>query len=284
MPLQKTRQWQKQFLNIKNSTMNNTFNVKRFGLLFKKTLLERPMQMFGFTGLTMAIVLILYVAVKSFTGFGTAQNISFIWGLAGGGCFLASFIFAYFSSAASGSSYLTLPASHLEKWLCGILIAGILYPLIFMLFYRVMDASFVTLYHNSLDPGSPFYKQQYESVYLFPFDGFIATKVYPMFLFLSGAMLLGSLYFNKVSFIKVAITICVLCIGGFALNWFLGILFFGNITDAAPFNHVTIPVGKGEGSIDSPKEAATIYFYSIVYIIPLLLWALAYIRLREKEF
>jgi hypothetical protein len=264
--------------------MNNTFNAKRFGLLFKKILLERPMQMFGFTGLILAIVLILYAVVKSFGGFGSAQNISFIWGLAGGGCFLASFIFAYFSSAASGSSYLTLPASHFEKWLCGILIAGILYPLIFMLFYRAMDASFVTLYHNSLDPGSPFYKQQYESVYLFPFDGTVAEKVYPVFLFLSGAMLLGSLYFNKVSFIKVAITICVLFIGGFALNWFLGMLFLGNITDAVQFHHVTIPVKKGEGSVESPKAAATIYFYSILYVIPLLLWATAYIRLREKEF
>ncbi len=264
--------------------MNDTFNVKRFGLLFKKTLLERPMQMFGFTSLSLVIVLILYAVVKSFSGFGSAQNISFIWGFAGGGCFLASFVFAHFSSTASGSSYLTLPASHFEKWLCGIVIAGILYPIIFMLFYRAMDASFVTLYHTSLDPGNPFYKQQYESVYLFPFNGIVAEKIYPVFLFFSGAMLLGSLYFNKVSFIKVAIIICALWIGGFALNWLLGILFFGNITDAVQFYRVTIPVGKGEGSVELPKTAATIFFVSVVYVVPLLLWALAYIRLREKEF
>jgi hypothetical protein len=264
--------------------MNNTFNARRFWLFFKKTLLERPVQLFGFTALILAIVLIIYAVCKSQIGFTAAQNISFIWGLAGGGCFLASFIFSYFSSNANGSSFLMLPASSFEKWLCGVLIAGILYPLIFMTFYRLMDAGFVAMYHKSLDPSGPFYKNMYESVYVFPFDGFLAWKVYPMFIFFSGAVLLGSLYFNKVSFIKVAIIVCVICIGGFGLNWLFAKVFFGNINDAAPFNHVTVPVGKEEGSVQLPKAISNIYFYCIVYIIPILLWLLTYVRLREKEF
>src|SRR5580693_6161311 len=102
--------------------MNNLFNAKRFWFLFKKTLLERPVQLFGFTALILAIVLIIYAVCKSQIGFIAAQNFSFIWGLAGGGCFLSSFIYSYFSSNASGSSFLTLPASSFEKWLCGVLI------------------------------------------------------------------------------------------------------------------------------------------------------------------
>ena len=264
--------------------MSNTFNLQRFGLLLKKTLLERPVQMFGFTGLLLSLVLILYVVAKSLIGYNAAQNLAFIWGLAGGGCFLASFVFNFFSSNAIGSSYLTLPASHFEKWLCGILIVGVLYPLIFMIFYRVMDASFVTIFHKSLDPASPFYKQQYESVYIFPFDGIVAWKVYPIFLFLTGAMLIGSLYFNKVGFIKTAIVICIVCIGSFGLNWFFAKLLFGNINDAAPFNHVSISVGKEDGSIELPEIAANIFDYTLKYIFPVSLWILAFIRLREKEF
>ena len=194
--------------------MNNTFHAKRFGLFFKKTLLESPVQMFGFTGLLLALVLILYVVAKTLSGFTAAQNLTFIWGLAGGSFFLASFVFGYFSSNACGSSFLTLPASQFEKWLTGVLIAGVLYPLIFLILYRVIDSSFVAIYHHSLDPASPFYKQQYESVYLFSLNGFVAWKVYPMFFFLTGAMLVGSLYFNKVAFIKTAIALCILCIGG----------------------------------------------------------------------
>ena len=129
--------------------MNNTFNAKRFGLVFKKTLFERQMQMFGFTALTLALVFITYTAFRTISGFELAQNITFILGFSLSSCFMASFVFAYFSSNASGSSYLTLPASSFEKWLCGVLIAGVLFPLIFLLFFRIVDASFVWFYHNN---------------------------------------------------------------------------------------------------------------------------------------
>ncbi len=264
--------------------MNNTFNARRFGLLLKKTVLERPMQIFGFTGLLMALVLIMYTVAKTLAGIGAAQNLTFIWGLAGGSFFLTSFMFSYFSSNASGSSFLTLPASHFEKWLSGVLIAGVLYPLIFFLFYRIVDGSFVAMYHHSLDPASPFYKQQYESVYLFSFTGIIAWKVYQMFFFLTGAMLVGSLYFNKVAFIKVAISICIFIIVIVGVNWLLGMLFFGNINEAGPLNHVTLPVGKEEGSIQVPERISDAFNYSLWYIFPAMLWLLAYTRLREKEF
>ncbi len=115
--------------------MRNVFDIRRFALLFKKTIMERPAQLSGLIGLMLVIIFILYFIFKTVVGFGAAQNIAFIWGLAGGGCFLASFVFGYFSSNANGSSYLTLPASHFEKWLCGVLITVVLYPLVFLLFF-----------------------------------------------------------------------------------------------------------------------------------------------------
>ena len=66
-------------------------------------------------------------------------------------------------------------------------------PAIFLLFYHLLDIGFVAAYHNSLDPNSLFYKQQYESVYTFDLNGRIAWKVYAMFLLLTGAMLTGAL-------------------------------------------------------------------------------------------
>src|SRR5438874_467595 len=98
--------------------MNNVFNLKRFSLLLKKTILERPMQFMGLTGLVLAATFIIYAATKYAMGWMPAQNLTFIWGLVGGGCFLASVVFGYFNNNASGSAYLTLPASALEKWLC----------------------------------------------------------------------------------------------------------------------------------------------------------------------
>jgi hypothetical protein len=264
--------------------MNNTFSARRFWWLFKKALLEKPFQTFGFTGLVLVIILILYTAVKSMWGFGFAQNITFIWGLPGGTFFLAAFVFGHFSSNASGSSYLTLPASHFEKWLCGILIAGIMFPILFLLFFRTMDAASVAAYHNSLDPSSPFYKQEYEDVYLFNLTGRIAIQVYSIFLILSGAMFTGALYFNKLAFIKTAIVTTIFFVLLYLINWLIARIFFGSINDAAPFQRVVIPVGKEEGSLELPSMWAMFFNYSVWFIIPAIFWLLAFTRLKEKEF
>jgi len=264
--------------------MNNTFQIKRFARLVKKTFLERPVQMFGFTGLLLALSLILYSIIKTFGGFGAAQNITFIWGLSGGGFFLASFVFGYFSSNAMGSTFLTLPSSNFEKWLCGVLITGVFYPVIFLLFFRLVDSSFVGIYRHGLDPAGPFYKQLYQSVYIFDFNGFVAWKVYPMYAFLAGSMLVGSLYFNKVAFIKTAIGISILIIGVIGINWLMATLFFGHINNAAPFNSVAIPAGKEEGSVELPRGFVDIINNGVWYVLPPILWLLAFTRLREKEF
>ena len=128
--------------------MNDIFEFKRFGLLFKKTILERPVQLLGIAGLALAATLIIYSAILYFTngmGWNIAQNLSFGWGVIGGGCFLSSVVFGYFSTNASGSAYLTLPASAFEKWLCGIIIIGVLFPGLFLIFYRFMDFCFLQL-------------------------------------------------------------------------------------------------------------------------------------------
>ena len=197
---------------------------------------------------------------------------------------MASFVFAYFSTNASGSSYLTLPASHLEKWLCGILIAAVIYPLAFLVFFRLMDASFISAFRSGLDPRDPLYKIQYASIFVFPFDGRNTWRVYSLSYFLSGSMLLGSLYFNKVGFIKSALTLCLICLGAFGLNWLFAVFIFGNINDAVPFDHVTIQIGNEVGSIEAPKLWASVFSNSLSYVIPILIWGLSFVRFCEKEF
>lgn len=264
--------------------MNNTFNAKRFGLLFKKTLLEKPMQIFGFTGLIFLLILIVYYIMKTFVGFQAAQNLSFLWGFVGGDFILAAFVFNYFGSNASGASYLTLPVSNFEKWLGGVLIAGILYPLAFLLFYRIMDAGFVAAYHHSLDPNGPFYKIRYASVYILGFTGRLPRQCYPMFLIFSGMMLIGSLYFNKVALVKVALFICIIFFTIYGLNYLFAVLLFNNIDDAFPFQHVAILVGKEVGTVELPENVYDPIWYFINFGLPVILWGVALIRLREKEF
>ncbi len=264
--------------------MNDTFNIKRFGWLFKKTLYERPAQLLGLIGLTLVIALLFYAVFRHLAPWDVGQNGSFMIGFIGGGTFLASFAFNYFTSNASGSSYLTLPASHFEKWLCAVLITGVIFTIVFLVFYRIIDTTLVGMYHKTLDPKGPFYKELYNSVQILPYDGFIATKTYMMFVNFTTAMLVGALFFNKAAFIKVALIVCGLFIAGSYLNYFMAKVVFDNIDKALPYYAVFIPVGKEFGKIVLPSYASKAVDICILYIIPSVLLVTAYIRLREKEF
>lgn len=265
--------------------MNDTFNMKRFTWFFKKTILERPMQLFGLIGLILLIDLLCYaIGINIKMVWDAVQELTFCYGFIGGGCFLASFVFNYFSSNARGASYLTLPASSFEKWLCGVLITVVLYTIIFLVFYRIMDTTFVGLYHKSLDPKNSFYKELYEHVNIFPYNGFVASASYKMFVNFTGAMLVGALYFNKAAFIKVALIVCGLFISAFFLNNMMANAFFNNVNKGVPFYFVLINMGKEFGKIELPLYASKAVDICILYIIPAVLLMTAYIRLREKEF
>ena len=97
-------------------------------------------------------------------------------------------------------------------------------------------------------------------------------------------MLLGSLYFNKVSVIKTAIALCIICVLIFGVNWLFATILFGNIDDASPFHGVALLVGNDVGSIELPAAIAKIGKYAFFYVMPATFWLLSFTRLREKEF
>jgi len=264
--------------------MNDTFSVKRFGWLFKKTLLERPAQLMCLTALSFSLSLIIYAVVRMMSNFDDAQNFSFLVGLVGGGCFLASFVFGQFTSNASGSSFLTLPASVFEKWLCGVVITGILYLFLFLIFFRLMDMAFVGIYHNGLDPKAAFYQEQYNAVHLLAYDELVARSSFIMFFNFAGIMLVGSLYFNKAAFIKVALITCGICVGAFLLNLLIAKMFFSNMQTAFPYYMVWLMKGKERGRMELPEDSMKVVAIFFRYLIPAMLWFLAFMRLREKEF
>lgn len=263
--------------------MNDIFELKRFGYLFRKTIAERPVQLVGIPCLALAVTLIIYAAVLYFIDSLPAQNLSFIWGFAGGGSVLASVVFSYFTTNANGSAYLTLPASALEKWLCGILIVGVCFTILFLAFYRLMDVCFITAYHNGLDKSSPDYQYLYNARHVYTFDNNIVQQSVLIFLNLTGALMVGSLYFNKVSAVKTAIFYLVFVGLIFLINLVVAHLLFNDVDWATPFNNVFIIVGNSVGSVELPEGGSQFAHIAFMYIIPGILWLTTYIRLREKE-
>jgi hypothetical protein len=261
--------------------MNDTFNLRRFQFVFVKTIVERPAQILGTMALSFSVVLLIYFLIKSILHFDIAQIFSFTLGLIGGGCLLASVMFGYFSDGASSASYLTLPASALEKWLCGVIIVGLIYLPAFLLYYRGMDALFVHLYHASLNPQDPRYVIQYNSVYLFSYVDNLT--LFAFFLNAVCAMFVGSLYFNRISFIKVALVICGLYFIAFLLNYLVNSILFKDMTHSFPFIMVGIQTGTEQGIIILPSYLNKAFDITTFYILPSALLIISYIRLKEKE-
>lgn len=263
--------------------MNDTFSPSRFILLLKKTILERAMQILGLMGCVLCFILIFYSIFVYIGGWSPAQNLTFIWGFIGGGTILSSVVFSYFNTNAGGAAYLTLPASALEKWLCGVMITGVLFCVVFFSFYRLVDYCFVTAYHNGLDRSSPLYRQTYNAVHLFLFEGNIVRQSTILFLNFTGIMLVGSLYFNRVALVKVALVACGVMGFIYFLNLAVASLMLGRVDIAFPYYTVLIKVGSEVGNIELPNGTVAIPNVFFQYILPAILWITAYIRLREKE-
>jgi len=97
-------------------------------------------------------------------------------------------------------------------------------------------------------------------------------------------MLTGALYFNKMPFIKTGLAICILLFGLLGLNWLIASAFFNNLSDAAPYNHVTLSVGAATGTLLLPAGLEKSFHVGFAFVLPAILWLLPLLRLREKEF
>jgi len=261
--------------------MNQTFNLRRFRLYCTKSVLERPIMILGSFALACIITVLIYFLMKSIANFEIAQLFSFTIGFIGGGGLLASLVFAYFGDAANGASFLTLPASNFEKWLCGISIL-VVFILVYLLFFRGIDSLLVSQYHKGLNPLDARYRQQYDSVFILSFTG-EAEALFIFFANAIAAMLVGSLYFNKVSFIKAALVICMIYVLVFVLDHMVNALVFKDYLKSFAFHSVVVKNGNEDGVVDLPAQAKNIYDITCTYILPALLLGISFIRLKEKE-
>jgi hypothetical protein len=262
--------------------MNEIFSARRYRMLMVKTILERPGQLLGATILSFSAVLLVYFFIKSVSNIGTAQFISFAVGLIGGGCLFCSIVFGYFSDGARGASYLTLPASIFEKWLCAIVLI-LLHIALFLSWFRAIDDLFVHLYHSSLNRNDPRYAGFYNAVYLFSFTSSDAQGLYAFFANSAGPMLIGSLYFNKIPFIKTALFICGLYFFTFLLNYLIGIALFPDAMHFYPFHMLAMKAGDDFKQVVMPPWFYPLWDVITLYLLPAIFCIISYIRLKEKE-
>lgn len=272
--------------------MNNTFDIKRFGLLIKKQWLEYGKLYLISLGIVAGVLGAMYGymywdIITLRTGFENLNlRLDFRWPLFSifGILFIslaANHYFAPLGQKPKAILELTLPASSLEKFLVGVLYSCIFAVLSYLLIFYVIDLIFVArlknlfptaVNHNYADPERILNEQvpQYffsrvkklPSIQLSPFAGsFLLTSVF----------LLGSLFYNKFQYIKTVITVMVFGAVWLTLTINLQHSIFSNKISTSNYNqHVSQNI-LGWG------------FSVFLLVLTIIFYTIAYIRFKEKE-
>jgi hypothetical protein len=265
--------------------MNDIFDIKRFGLVFKKLIFEKSLNLIGSFVLVALFAWIVYHLNGDMSeGWRMAQVPSFLPSLVFGGIYWVSVGFNHFSDKTEGYGFLTLPASHLEKWLSVVVLTGI-FLVSFCLFFRVMDASYMSYFRTHLNPNMKNFKDFYDSAQVMPFWGNIKgimSETLAYFLVSTGIMAVGSVYFDKMALVKTMfIFACIILLCQFLNSNITSILFQNDINTHLFWNNVSI---KSTGEvIILPRNINQIKTTFFSNVLPIILWLIALVRLREKE-
>jgi hypothetical protein len=265
--------------------MNDTFDIKRFGLVFKKLIFERMLQLVGSFILLAILTWYFYQLGGNMNiGWKEMQSQSFLIGLVLGGIYWVSVGFNNFSDRAEGYGFLTLPASHLEKWL-SVVVLLVIFFISFCLFFRGLDTIYTNYFRNHLNPNLKNYKTLYESAKVMSFWGDsrnVSDSTYAIFVGYTGIMAVGSVYFNKMALVKTMFAFAGIMFLIQFLNGYLSTFIFQTDVQSNLFWN-SLWIRTGDLIVGLPKNINQIYTIFFSYLLPSILWLLALLRLREKE-
>src|SRR5882757_4567826 len=144
------------------------------------------------------------------------------------GCLFASTIFAELGEKARAIQYLSVPASHLEKLLCGILFGVVLFFLAYTLIFYIVDIPMVSMANRIIAREHQHWPGTLEPIGNVEVLNLWNNKWAPVpdkrfhlillgYFAIQSTFLLGSVYFARWAFIKTIVAVLVF--------WLIFILF-----------------------------------------------------------
>ena len=259
--------------------MNNTFNLKRFGMLFKKHTVEHG-KTYALSTAVLAGILFITLLFLSYVNRGYLhagdQVMIFVFGIAGPGSVFGSLIFADLSDRSKAIPALMLPASNFEKYLVGLIYSYFIFLIVYVSIFCLADVIVIDIGH----------KASADNKMINVFDPHDKPAVaYVIFTLFHAFIFWGAIFFKKMHFIKttIAFFICLgllIMINTFVLNGFLSA--YTTFNTGMPFNQIVI-TQHDDFSILHPSDNMVTYGKVIFIIVILLFWITTYFRLKEKE-
>jgi len=241
--------------------MNQFFDFKRFSLLVLKHWADNKkrytLSLLAYVGLLTTWFLFGLIIEGIPDGEGLPEDVqipTFFFSLFAVGTFYASQYFSDLGSRHKGSHFLLVPASSFEKLVCSLFFTAILFPILLIACFYLVDVVMVTLANSFSGNSGNGGKSTVANIFgveLIRFNPKQAIYLLLFFFSVQSLFLLGSVYFKKYNFIKTVITGFVICITLFLLTYVL-------------FEHVL------------PEKEDDYYFLKIEKWFPTVLQVLAY--------
>ncbi|HEY0054170.1 MAG TPA: hypothetical protein VGB63_02340 [Pedobacter sp.] len=251
---------------------NNIFSIKRFWMLFKKHTIEN-LKFYAMATVVMTGILVVWLGFNTLMmkrPIPVEMQWYFYWAcLLGFGTIFISTLFEAFGNRKKSIITLVLPASHLEKFFVGWTYAVIVLPLVYTACYYLAD-----VFTLSLKPGNA----ELFNVFSDPRNSFLCR----VYLLLNSIALLGSIYFEKLHFIKIAFAFFIVIVLILAINNQVIKSLIPSVIEDAPFFKTRIREGEGTLEIALTKSSQNIYDW-LVYGLCIPFWIAAYYKIKEKQ-
>ncbi|RZA01533.1 MAG: hypothetical protein EOP47_10375 [Sphingobacteriaceae bacterium] len=263
--------------------MNNTFDIKRFGMLFKKHTIEHSKTYALSTAVLFGViflVLLFFSMMNKWTLNDQMQIIVLIFSMSGFGSIFGSMVFADLGDRSKVIPALMLPASHFEKFLVGLIYSYFIFLIVYVVSFCLADYIVVNIGEHDLD--------EHKMINVFETTGRKPAIAFMMFTLFHAFVFWGSIFFKKLHFVKTTI-VFFLCLGAAALiNGLVLNMFFlpqTRFSAGMPFTGIGIfqPDQQYAMWYIQPADKFDTYGLTIFVIVVLLFWTTAYFKLKEKE-
>lgn len=257
--------------------MNNTFSLKRFGWYFKKHTIEHGRTYLLSTTVAVGIVF-LGLALPAFVGGGEiTTNYQFgmyIFLLWLGGSIFTSTIFADLSDRKKAILPLTLPVSHLERFVVAWLYTFPIFLIVANICFFAVDGLILSMSHPTVEPN------RLLNLFDNKTPGALAFILFALFQIVC---FWGAIYFKRLHFIKTAFVFFLAFLVSSILN--KGILWLvsgGNLSSNNLFFQSNIMV-QGKFYSLTINKGVYVEDWIIFALALILLWVSAFYKLKEKQ-
>ena len=256
--------------------MNKTFNIKRFSRLFIKHTVEHyksyVMSLLVLLGVMLLGGCFLVYMINAPMDLGL-QTALFTIILLLAGTIFTSTIFADLGDKNKAMAWLTLPASHFEKYLVAWLFSYLIFIATYTTCFYTVVVFLTSIKHF---PG------RHTEIFDLFYQG-MGFQVFLLYALLHSIAFCGAIYFKRLHFIKAAFVFFIglaflIVVNNIIQHAMLGSKVLMNV----PFGGITFMENNTAHEINI-TIAQQSHILTLVSVLACIFWAAAYYRLKEKQ-